>query len=153
MCKQNFEFSKFQDFRWHENACVGYYNSLDSKRPAVISRQDQAMIEVNWLILSDFRITALQASNRTENTPKVPSARALFVFTVALSRYYSPVQPLYESHKRLSGAPHGNEIRASERNSLKLLPEPAQIDHVQAKFRAFKISRFSVTRKCLRGLL
>ena len=35
----------------------------------------------------------------------------------------------------IRGAPHGNEIRASERNSSKLMPQPAQIDHVQAKFR------------------
>ena len=49
--------------------------------------------------------------------------------------------------------PQGNEIRASERNSSKLMRQPAQIDHVQAKFRVFKISGFSVTRKCLRGLL
>ena len=42
----------------------------------------------------------------------------------------------------IRGAPQGNEIRASERNSSKLMPQPAQISHVQAKkfeFQDFEI--------------
>ena len=69
------------------------------------------------------------------------SGRAVFVLTSALSRYYSSVQPLYESHEMTRRAPQGNEIRASERNSSKLMPQPAQIDHVQANddFQDFEI--------------
>ena len=90
-------------------------------------------------------ITASCASNRTQKTRNAPSARPLFVLTFVLSRYYSSVQPPYESHEMLRGAPHDNEIRASERNSSKIMPKPVQIDHVQTKFRVFKISRFSVS--------
>ena len=42
----------------------------------------------------------------------------------------------------IRGTPQGNEIRASERNSSKLMPRPLQIGHLQAKFHDFKISRF-----------
>ena len=50
------------------------------------------------LILRDFHIRRVCESQRPENIEKVPSAQAAFVEQIPLSRYYSSVQPLYESH-------------------------------------------------------
>ena len=111
------------------------------------------MIKASGLILTDFQITASQAGNPTENTQNAPSGRTVSVLAFALSLYYHSVQPLRDSHEMKREAPQGNEIRASERNSSKSMPEPAQIHHVQATISSFKMSRFSVSWKCLHGFL
>ena len=50
------------------------------------------------LILKDFYLTRWCASQTPEKTEMLPLTRAPFVEQFALSRYYSSVQPLYESH-------------------------------------------------------
>ena len=62
------------------------------------------MIYLNCSILADFRIMRLQERQAPEKTRKVSLAQGRVVRPVSLSRYYSSVQPLYESHKGDSGA-------------------------------------------------
>ena len=55
------------------------------------------------LILRDFHLRRLCESQRPENIAKVFMTQAAFVEQFALSRYYSSVQPLYESHVMTRG--------------------------------------------------
>ena len=61
------------------------------------------MIVSGDLILRDFHLRRLCESQRPENIENVPSAQAAFVDQFALSRYYSSVSPLYESHGMTRG--------------------------------------------------
>ena len=114
MSNQNFRFLRFSKnsifatktskFRSHEKACLFFYNSLDSKRRELIFTEDQAMTHLNWSILRIFHLRSSIASKSTENTDFFQNARGQVVEQIALSRYYSSVQPLHESCPYHKGA-------------------------------------------------
>ena len=55
------------------------------------------------LFLKDFHIRRLCESQKPENIENASSTQAPFVEQFPLSRYYSSVQPLYESHVMTRG--------------------------------------------------
>ena len=85
---EKFEFSKF---RCRLTGCVFYYNFFVSQRRGVRSRQDQAITNWSWSILTDFEIKRFQESRTLENTENVPSAHGHSIQRLTRSRYFSMV--------------------------------------------------------------
>ena len=87
----------FINFRCHGTGCWFAYNFLISKRQALISRQDQAMTYSNWSILRISQNMTLCERQTPENIENAHIAQRHSFEQLSLSRYYSSVQPLYES--------------------------------------------------------
>ena len=80
-----------------QQGCMCIHSLGCGQRWALILGEDQAMTHWSCLILTDFQFKRLSASQKPENIENVQSAQAPFVEQFPLSRYYSSVQPLYES--------------------------------------------------------
>ena len=99
-------FSKNSTFRHHgcmRQGCLSVRSSSCGPRRALILGEDQARPSRSCLILKDFHLRRLREGQKPENIENVPSTQAPFVEQFALSRYYSSVQPLYESHVMICG--------------------------------------------------
>ena len=79
-------------------------------RRALIFGEDQAITHRSCLILRDVHLRRLCESYTPENIENVPSAQADSIQRFPVSRYYSSVQPFYESRGIMRGAPQGIEI-------------------------------------------
>ena len=118
-------------------ACRLMSSSRCGPRRALILGEDQAMMVSDDLILRDFHLRRLCASQTPEKTEIPPLTRTPFVEQFALSRYYSSVQPLYESHVMARARRKGIEIApASDFGRFRRPnPSPASIFSKNSTFR------------------
>ena len=129
----------FAEFRCRDTGCVVYYNFLISQPWRVRSRQGQAITNWSWSILAVFEITRVQESRTPDNTEKIPPAHGHSILQLTLAQCSPTVQPLYETLEIQTGAPQGNEIRASEENSWLLVAKPFTSFNI---FEKFEFSKF-----------